>query len=165
MTRARRSTRQTIRKIGLMVIAVAAFAVALVGAPAGPPPVAVAGFERDLRQAIADDAVNNLRTEGAPQQTVVNGWTARDLLQVIAEQNNALVVAAQSSADDIRVPLILALMLAAAALYVLTEPAHGTLLPAPAAVDGIGPPDRLHLNDADPARDSVDDPGAATTRL
>lgn len=36
---------------------------------------------------LADDAANNLRTEGAPQQTVVNGWTARDLLTVIAKQN------------------------------------------------------------------------------
>ena len=35
---------------------------------------------------IMADTANNARTEGAPQQTVVNGWTAKDLLTVIARE-------------------------------------------------------------------------------
>jgi hypothetical protein len=34
-----------------------------------------------------DDGINQLSADSAPQQTVVNGWTARDYLKLVAEQN------------------------------------------------------------------------------
>lgn len=33
------------------------------------------------------DALNQLSADSAPQQSVVNGWTARDYLKLVAEQN------------------------------------------------------------------------------
>jgi hypothetical protein len=39
--------------------------------------------------ALEDYEANDARTEGAPQQQVVNGWVARDLLQIITRQNEA----------------------------------------------------------------------------
>lgn len=39
--------------------------------------------------ALDDYEANDARTEGAPQQQVVNGWVARDLLQIITRQNEA----------------------------------------------------------------------------
>ena len=35
---------------------------------------------------MVSDTLNQGRTEGAPQQSVVNGWTARDLLELTAKQ-------------------------------------------------------------------------------
>ena len=40
----------------------------------------------DVPEALLVDTANNARTEGAPQQAVVNGWTAKDLLTVIARE-------------------------------------------------------------------------------
>ena len=39
--------------------------------------------------ALSDFDANNARAEGAPQQQVVNGWVARDLLQIVTRQNEA----------------------------------------------------------------------------
>ncbi len=39
--------------------------------------------------ALDDYEANDALTEGAPQQQVVNGWVARDMLQIIARQNEA----------------------------------------------------------------------------
>lgn len=35
----------------------------------------------------AGDALNQLSADSAPQQSVVNGWTARDYLELVARQN------------------------------------------------------------------------------
>lgn len=45
-----------------------------------------ASFEEAISEALLVDTANNARTEGAPQQAVVNGWTAKDLLTVIARE-------------------------------------------------------------------------------
>jgi hypothetical protein len=34
-----------------------------------------------------NDAINQLSADSAPQQAVVNGWTARDYLALVAQQN------------------------------------------------------------------------------
>lgn len=56
-------------------------------------------YESLISSVLADDVSNNARTEGAPQQTVVNGWTARDLLTVIAKEN-ADILRAQGAVVD-----------------------------------------------------------------
>jgi hypothetical protein len=45
-----------------------------------------AEYRADISAALADDKINNTSTQGAPQQAVVNGWTAKDLLTVIASE-------------------------------------------------------------------------------
>ena len=45
-----------------------------------------AEYRSAIASALADDKINNTSTQGAPQQTVVNGWTAKDLLTVIASE-------------------------------------------------------------------------------
>ena len=44
-------------------------------------------YESLISSVLADDKTNNLTTASAVQQQVVNGWTARDLLTVIAKKN------------------------------------------------------------------------------
>ena len=56
-------------------------------------------YEALISQALDDDQANNLRAEGAPQQAVVNGWTARDLLTIVAKQN-ADILRAQGAIVD-----------------------------------------------------------------
>lgn len=56
-------------------------------------------YESLISSVLADDVLNNTRTEGAPQQTVVNGWTARDLLTIIAKEN-ADILRAQGAVVD-----------------------------------------------------------------
>lgn len=75
---------QQIRRIGAALIIVAAIAIWFGMAPdrSGTPE----GYRSSVAQALADDAANNKLTEGAPQQSVVNGWTAKDLLTVIARE-------------------------------------------------------------------------------
>jgi len=58
-----------------------------------------AQYESLISTALSDDAANNLRAQGAPQQAVVNGWTARDLLTIVAKEN-ADVLRAQGAVVD-----------------------------------------------------------------
>jgi len=44
-------------------------------------------YESLISQVLADDVTNNAGAQGAPQQAVVNGWTERDLLTIIAKEN------------------------------------------------------------------------------
>ena len=46
-------------------------------------------FVSQIEDVMAAEASNQDLTEGAPQQTVVNGWVARDLLEIIATQGAA----------------------------------------------------------------------------
>ncbi len=69
----------------------------------------------DIRQALAEYELNELRTDGAPQQQVVNGWVAKDLLTIIAEQQNEV-------ASDERLPALVGLLVLGAAIYVFTSP-------------------------------------------
>ena len=45
-----------------------------------------AKYKSDIETALISDQLNNQNTEGAAQQQVVNGWTAKDLLTVLARQ-------------------------------------------------------------------------------
>lgn len=85
------------RPIGFAVLAAAAIAVTLLAAPASlespdrADPPSTRQFNRVIDLALDDHEANEARTRGAPQQQVVNGWVARDLLMVIAQQQNALL--------------------------------------------------------------------------
>lgn len=46
-----------------------------------------ATYLSDIDAIAAGDAINQLSADSAPQQTVVNGWTARDYLELAARQN------------------------------------------------------------------------------
>jgi len=89
--------RSVIRALGFMVLAASAVAVFFVLAPTTPTELpslpSATRYESLITDILAADDANNLRTEGAPQQQVVNGWTARDLLTIIAKQNVDLLAA------------------------------------------------------------------------
>ena len=116
----RTSRRETMRRVGLGLIALAAVLVTGLAAPAAPEAVDTSRFDDQITMALEDYEANNQRTEGAPQQAVVNGWIARDLLTVIAKQTNALLGSSQASAGDPRIPLLLMLLVLAATLYGMT---------------------------------------------
>ncbi|MCW2507270.1 MAG: hypothetical protein JWP68_418 [Modestobacter sp.] len=68
----------------------------------------------DIRSALSEYQLNEATTSGAPQQQVVNGWVARDLLTVIAEEGN--------SSRDGRVPALVGLLVLGIALFAFTTP-------------------------------------------
>jgi len=81
-----------------------------------------ADFDRLVDLAFDDYEANDARTEGAPQQQVVNGWIARDMLRILASQQEAQAdtldgiarLQATSMSDDrpVRLLLILTLIVA-----------------------------------------------------
>jgi hypothetical protein len=95
------------RKAGAVVLAIAAVVIWFAMAPQDR--------SSDIRQALAEYELNELRTEGAPQQQVVNGWVAKDLLSIIAEQQSDV-------ASDERLPALVGLLVLGAALYTFTSP-------------------------------------------
>lgn len=118
----------TARRVGAIVLAIA---VVLVWFAMGPQ-----DRSEDISQALADYERNELRTDGAPQQQVVNGWVAKDLLTVIAEQQN-------DAASDERLPALAGLLVLGVALYVLTSPGrtHSDPTTAPNVhPEGTSPP-------------------------
>ena len=78
--RPRRDRAQLIRRLGALVLAAAAFIVMVELAPQDTVTA------DDVSKVMLGDTLNQARTEGAPQQSVVNGWTARDLLELTAKQ-------------------------------------------------------------------------------
>lgn len=66
----------------------------------------------DISSALLDDSINQKAAGGAPQQSVVNGWTARDLLTIIARQGE--------QRDD-RPAALLTLLLLGVAMYLSTS--------------------------------------------
>lgn len=51
----------------------------------------VEDFASDVQLADMSYEANNKRTEGAPQQQVVNGWYVKDILPVLAAQNSTII--------------------------------------------------------------------------
>jgi Flp pilus assembly protein TadB len=93
------------RRVGAVILAVAAALVWFTMAPEDR--------SDDISQALVEYELNEARTEGAPQQQVVNGWVAKDLLTIIAEQQN-------DAADDERIPALAALAVLGVALFTFT---------------------------------------------
>lgn len=97
----------TVRRIGFAVLAFAAAIITYALGPEQPEPGNVAGYDRQIAQALSDYEANDARTQGAPQQQVVNGWIARDMLTVLAQQTNELLEVSAPAASDDRIPLLL----------------------------------------------------------
>ena len=108
--------RAKIRLIGSLVIALAAVVVLVT---AGPSPVEAGDARVDRTTIWVEDESNQSRTEGAPQQTVVNGWTGNALLDLISEQLDD--VAAPAEVDN-RPAALLTLGVLLLALATVTTP-------------------------------------------
>lgn len=108
-----------IRRIGAGVLALAAVIIWFAMAPGESD-----DGSRDISRALANYEMNEARTEGAPQQQVVNGWVAKDLLTVIAEQQN-------DSSTDNRLAALAGLGVLGLALHIGTSPRSIDPGPAP----------------------------------
>src|SRR5436305_4147863 len=86
-----------VRRVGALVLAVAAVLVWFLmkpDVPATPKAQAqesVRDRSSDISEALSNYELNNNLASSAPQQQVVNGWAAKDLLEIIAEQQNHAV--------------------------------------------------------------------------
>jgi len=129
---------QVARQIGLAVVVLAAVAVWFLMAPSDPEPVSVFDptsktYTSLIDATISDYDANNARTDSAPQQQVVNGWVAKDLLTIMAYQNTDLLDAVGGLGDqnatastlavrDDRTPALLLLVVVAVAWFGITAP-------------------------------------------
>ncbi|WP_409332600.1 hypothetical protein [Trujillonella humicola] len=99
-----------VRRIGATVLALAAVVVWFAMAPEES-----SDRSSDITSALAEYELNEARTQGAPQQQVVNGWVQKDLLTVIAQQQN-------DSVTDERLPALAVLAVFGLALHIATSP-------------------------------------------
>jgi hypothetical protein len=124
-----------VRRIGAVVLVAAALAVWWLMAPDKPvmPEVQVQDQVTDrsvaISQAMSDYELNDARTQGAPQQAVVNGWVARDLLEIIAKQQNEALTRDEVPTpvtpivpNDERIPALVGLIVVGLALALFTAP-------------------------------------------
>lgn len=139
-----------IRRIGFGVLALAAIVITFVAGPQVPETSDTSRYDRQIQQALDDYESNDARTEGAPQQQVVNGWIARDLLTVIAEQGTDSLAVATPAATDDRVPLLLLVLVLSVCWYAFTAPSQ----PESATVAG-GPVSGPEPHSAEPATTST----------
>ena len=135
----------TVRAVGFLAIAIAAVAVASTNAPqpkaVAPLGIATTDVSSDVATALSDDTVNQASATSAPQQAVVNGWTARDLLAAIGRGEDAQTPALQEAArfvaatvaansvperNDDRLLRLLALIVIAVCWYGLLTPLLGS---------------------------------------
>lgn len=122
-----------VRRIGSGFLAFMAVVVWFAMAPEEHAVSSTSSHDRSITQALEEFELNNQNAQGAPQQQVVNGWVARDLLSVVAAQQNDLIAASASQTPDPRVPALLMLGLFGLALLGGTTPATGSFAPAASA--------------------------------
>lgn len=113
---------RVVRIMGFVVLAVAAVVVTLVMAPEPVEAPDTDRFDRLIDQALDDNRANDARTDTAPQQQVVNGWVARDLLTIMAQQQTEQLATASTSASDERVPYLLLVAVLAIVWHGATQP-------------------------------------------
>lgn len=101
---------QTVYVLGLVACAVGALVIALL-APSSSTTAGI--YELQVKAASSNWELNNGNAKGAPQQQVVNGWAAKDLLEIQAQQNNDLLKLA--ARHDNRGPLLLMMLVFAIA--------------------------------------------------
>jgi hypothetical protein len=146
--------RASVRLAGYLVLAVAAVAVFVVLRPKidtiTPTLPTATSYESLITSALDADTANNLRTEGAPQQQVVNGWTAKDLLTIIAKENIDILKAQGAVVDatgalnttpfDERIPALLLVGVLALCWTGLSMPTAGASASlATSAATPVGP--------------------------
>jgi len=139
-----------IRIAGFAILAIAAAAVFVVLRPTAPTQTptlpSATTYVSLISDALAADKSNNLLTSGAPQQQVVNGWTAKDLLTIIAKENIDILKAQGAVVDatgslnttpfDERIP---ALLLIGVLALCWTGVSMSGAAPAPMAAAATGP--------------------------
>jgi hypothetical protein len=108
------------RRLGAAALAVAAVVVWFGLRPAQTPTPA-SDFRPQIATALANYRLNNANAQYSPQQAVVNGWAAKDLLTVIAREQNA-ALSPQTAPRDDRIPAELVLLVLAVALLGGTSP-------------------------------------------
>jgi len=106
------------RRIGAVCLVIAAVAVWLLLTPTEKPADS-ADFTSAIASALDAYETNNSSADSAPQQQVVNGWAAKDLLEVIARAQNA-VLSPESAPRDDRVAAYLLLVVLGLALLAFT---------------------------------------------
>jgi hypothetical protein len=83
-TAANRPQTHALRRICAVVLIAGAIGVWFGMSPASPE--TSPGYHQTITAALAADAKKNKTVHGAAQQAVVNGWTARNLLAIIAQE-------------------------------------------------------------------------------
>ncbi len=138
-----------IRRVGFVAIAAIGVVIWVVLAP---PPVAdtrfnlsVGDYAELVNQALDDADANESRADSAPQQQVVNGWVARDLLTIIALQNTDLLegigllgeqaAAVSVPTRDDRVPALVGLAVLAICWHGISTPDEHTAGRLPSVPD------------------------------
>ncbi len=124
---------QTARRWGLVTLSVAALLVFFIMDP-GPPEegsrnLSATNYQTLIDIAMSDYDANDALTESAPQQQVVNGWVARDLLQIQTRQlADLLDVLTEEDASgqvvasiDPRTPALLVIAVLAIAIIGITS--------------------------------------------
>jgi hypothetical protein len=77
----------------------------------------------ELAAALAEYEANQARADGAMQQQVVNGWVAKDLLAIVAEQANDSARADRQAEDRLAAEAVVAVV--ALAFGIATRPSGG----------------------------------------
>ncbi|MEJ5256309.1 MAG: hypothetical protein WHS89_13270 [Acidimicrobiales bacterium] len=113
------SIHRVVRTVGFLVLAGSALAVALLLEPETPE---APSHSDAIAVALADADTNERSASSAPQQQVVNGWVARDLLTVIARQNDALLAQGATDRTDPRPAWLLVIAVLAICWAGLTTP-------------------------------------------
>ena len=133
-----------IRRVGAVVLLAAGVAVWF---GLAPQEVETPDNESSRDSINETDDGNNILTDGAPQQSVVNGWTTIDYLELLSEQLDEAAAHDEDMADQ-RPAALLGLCLAGICLIAAT-PSAGGVTPGPGGgqrVAGAGPtgppPDR-----------------------
>ena len=127
-----------VRRVGALILIAAAIAVWFFMAPDDPVVSEVQAREAvrdrasDIRSALSDAETNEIFADSAPQQQVVNGWTARDLLAIIVQQQNEALTREEIPApvppvvpNDERVPALAGLLVVGLGLGLITTPKPG----------------------------------------
>jgi hypothetical protein len=122
-----------VRRIGALVLALAAV---IVWFTMGPDQNTVSA---DVREVLFEADMNEVSASGAPQQQVVNGWAAKDLLAIIANQQ----------ADD-RVPALVGLLVLGVALGIFTSPKPAHVAPSSSTEANQSPYDESEPTTAAP---------------
>jgi hypothetical protein len=101
-TEANRPRKNALRRICAVALIAGTIGIWFGMSPARPE--TSSGYHETIAAALAADAKNNKTVHGTAQQTVVNGWAARDLLAIIATEG------ADPRAVDERPAALLALL-------------------------------------------------------
>src|SRR3712207_2369203 len=122
-----------VRRLGAATLAIAAVAVWFLMAPeeAHPPVVqaqqGVTDRSAEIARALSTADLNEITANSAPQQQVVNGWAAKDLLAILAEQQNEALTRDEVpppvppvTPNDERIPALAGLLVLGLALGLIT---------------------------------------------